>query len=313
MKHRLRGIIPVFLMWLGLALAVAAPVSLGQKSRSYTRNEKTGMYRWADWKALPCERCESKAKTACGTCNAGRKKLPVKCGECRGKKKSNCRECFGNGNYIDPFLTVQCDRCEGRGAITCFQCGANGTIMYNNGKKGAKCKVCSKKGYLKCWTCKGKGHLDLMQPEGAGYAQATEAQLKAVQSKLTPVFSKLDAFTGLRQTEKQDKNRPPEKEKTIFRENDYEDAMKAMAAIFPQFKTDIKKTNSMGQKSLKHKELKDYTKQSGKMRQRSASAAQYFLNRHLNIIKNSLEIFDRNRRQEEMNRRRKKKVGGAGG
>ena len=310
MNPTIRRIFPLLMLWIGIAMVVAAPMAFGQKSRSRTRNQQTGMIEWADWAPLKCERCEGNGKTTCGTCNGGRKKLAVRCAECSGKKKATCRECYGKGVYADPFVTCPCDRCEGRGAFPCFLCRGQIYVPLNGGQKGPKCRICSKKGYFKCTTCKGKGFQQLMQPEGASYTTATEAQLKALQKKIKPVLDKLDAFTGMREQQSQDKNKPPVAPKTIFRKEDYEAGMKAVIKLFPQFKKDMKKAISLGPKSLKHTKLSNYEKFPGQILRRSAGAAQQFMTRHQIIIDECLSVFSTNRRQQEMNRRAKN--GGVG-
>ncbi len=167
--------------------------------------------------------------------------------------------------------------------------------MYTNGKKGPKCKVCKKKGFFKCWVCKSKGNLTLKQIKGATYETATESQLKKQKNLLKPVFDKLNAFTGANE----------EKKKSFFRENDFNDAMKAMAALFPQFKNEIKQVKKMSASTLKFRLLNEYKTFPGKYRETAARAAANFLGVHLNIIDTCLDVISKNRKQAKRNKERK--------
>ncbi len=283
------------LMIVGLILFMTAPQIQCQKLRNRARNSKTGMITWSEWKPLPCERCSGEKTTDCGTCSGGRKKLAVKCGECKGKKKAACRDCYGTGKYVDPFLLTRCTRCYARRAIFCPACGGKGHLVYTNGKKGPNCKVCKKKGSFKCWICKSKGNLALSQIKGAAYQSATESQLKKKRSELKPVFDKLNAFTGVNE----------DKPKRFFRENDFNDAMKAMAALFPQYKNDIKQVKKLSTAALKFRLLNNYKKSPGKFRETAARAAANFLGVHLNIIDTCLNVISNNRKQAKRNKERK--------
>ncbi len=280
-------------------LTWALPQAQGQKNRAYTRNKSTGMTFWAKWKPSPCGRCEGKKKTECGTCNGGRKKLPMKCPECRGKKLANCRECFGKGIYSDPFLTVACPRCEARGVIKCWRCNGVGRLIFRDGKEGPKCKVCKKKGYFKCWVCKSKGSLELYQPAGTSYPSADSGQINAVSAKIKPLFERFSNYVG------------PEKNPTrSFSGVKYNNMMDALCELFPQFKMEAKKTNDMGKKALKHRNVTGVKKSPGLIRHWSASAVRNFLANHMNIIDACRKLFETNKRQEEFNRRRREESGG---